>query len=184
MFSWIWKWLSKPRTLDVYAPRERLIWSYFDGIRQVRADPLVLWKRLMDQGPELSIDIKVAGSASKDAGKASDAVTRKIRDIFSLQPLKNGLEVEGTLTDAECCDLLDTFMEWCESIKKKSRPSVTSSRPTEDSTSSSAEGPTTEPSSGSGSTGSGPSSEDQGQSRTVSPSLWVLSPQESPTTAP
>lgn len=153
MWQWLLSWFRRSGP-DLYRPRERLIYRYFDGRRTVAADPQVLYKRLMAVGPELSIDITVAQSPSQDAAKASDAAVAKIRGIFGLKPLE-----EGGLTEIEAGNLLDHFVAYCEAVKKNSRTPATSapSSPAPSPPASAAGGPATASSSGSGSTASGAS---------------------------
>lgn len=153
---------------DVYHPRERLIYYYWNGAKHVAADPIALYKRMMAQGPELSIDIKVANSASKDAGKAHDALVGRIRTIFDLKPL-----TDGGLSELESAQLLDHFLVYCERLKKNSSPSPTSSTTTADSPTSSPTVPPTSNSSVSGSTANGPSTDGPGPSPMASGSPSV-----------
>ncbi len=122
MFGWIQNLLFHyyDRCLDrsmydVYEPRQRQIYSYFDGQRVIKADPVVLFKRLADVGPELDVDYRVARSQSKDARKAHDAMVAKIYRVFNIKPL-----AEGGLTETEATELLDHFITFNEAIKKKS----------------------------------------------------------------
>ena len=114
-------WFRRKDTDSFWSPRQRQIYSYWDGQKKVRADPLVLWKRIAAVGPTLSIDIKVGTSNSKDAAKAQDAAVEKIRAIFQVKPL-----VEGGLTENEACDLLEHFLAYCDQLKKNLKPSAIS----------------------------------------------------------
>lgn len=109
---------------DVYHPRDRMIYCYFDGQQEVAADPLLLYRSMMDVGPELSINIKVANSPMKDAGAAHVKMLEQIRGIFGVRPYEQG---KGGLTEHETVSLLDHFLLYCSSIKKNMKPSVTSS---------------------------------------------------------
>ena len=124
------QWLSifrKKDILDLYPVKDRTIFRYWDGAKQRSADPLVLYKRVMEIGPELSIDIKVANSVSKDAGKAYTSVVNKLRSIFEVTEYKEG---EGGLTEMEVSVLFDEFMVYCGQIKKKAKSSPTSLKET------------------------------------------------------
>lgn len=112
---------EQPET-GVYRLQDRLIYKYWNGNEEIIADPLVLYKKMMARGPELSIDIKVSTSISKDADKAHDQAILKIREIFSVKSLD-----EGGLTELETVQLLDHFLLYCEEIKKNSSYSVISS---------------------------------------------------------
>lgn len=156
IFARFWEWLKSWFTgrvrADLYRPKDRLIYSYWDGSKIVRADPMVLYQKLMERGPELSIDIKVAASPSKGAAKAHTGTIDKIRTAFALKPF------DGThgLTELEVLALLDHFLEFTEGIKKNSSPISTSPEAISDTTpTTSAAAPPTSNSSGSGSTASG-----------------------------
>jgi hypothetical protein len=134
MLNWLkslFVWHNGPVQLeDVYKPKERLIYRYWNGKEEVAVDPMVLYKRLMDKGPEISIDLKVASSASKDNRKAHDRMIGTLREVFSLESLVN-----GGLTEQETQDLMDHFLLYVESIKKNSNPtpiSVTETSPLTD----------------------------------------------------
>lgn len=121
-FSWLFSLFSSRSQTDIYKPGERLIYRYSNGQKTITADPLTLYKRVMDVGPYLSIDMKVAQSISKDAGKAHNEMILRVRGIFNVEPLE-----KGGLTELETLQLLDHFLEYCERIKKNSRQFVTSS---------------------------------------------------------
>ena len=115
MFNWFKK------SNDVYSPKERKIFSYFDGEKTVKADPVALYRRVMDKGPSLSIDMSVSTSASKDAEKAQKELVDNVRTIFNVKPLANEIECTGTLTDTEVLYLLDQFMDYASDVKKNSK---------------------------------------------------------------
>lgn len=152
ILTWLKSWFIEVDRFDVYKPRERLIYKYWDGKKLVSADPLVLYKRMMERGPELSIDIKVSTSASKDAAKAHESLVKGIREVFQVKTLE-----EGGITDLEAMDVLDHFLIYSEMVKKNSRPSQTLSAKLEDSVSPPVDGQATSNSSDSGSTENAPS---------------------------
>ncbi len=157
LLDWLKSWFSKDSIggFEVYHPGERAIYSYFDGAKMVRADPVVLYKGLMAVRSELAVDIKVANSTlvkAADAKEAHDRLIAKIRGIFGLKSLE-----EGGLTESEAYGLMDHFLVYAERVKKNLSRSPTPSTPTVASSSTSEAGQTTAPSSGSGSTASEPS---------------------------
>lgn len=115
-------WLRRRGGTNAYYPGEMQIYSYFDGKQVVRADPMTLYKRVMEVGPELAIDIKVANSVSRDANKAHEGLLKKIRTIFNVRPLE-----EGGLTEVATANLLDHFLIYTETVKKNSSLLSTSS---------------------------------------------------------
>jgi len=119
--NWLY-WILGIESSEPYSDGQRKIYTYWNGSRWVHADPLPLYKRVMEKGPILSADIKAANSGTQFAKPAHDKLVENIRSIFNITPLKNGVECDGTLTDAQVATLLDSFLEWCEGVKKNSSP--------------------------------------------------------------
>ena len=150
MFTWLKKWLGNRLSRephDLFHPQERAIYRYFNGKELITTDPMVLYKKIMEIAPELDIDIKVANSQSKDAGKSYESMLIKIRNVFTIKSL-----VEGGLTETETVQLLDHFVSFNERIKKNSPAYATSSESLGASAAYSAEVPTTSNTTPSGST--------------------------------
>lgn len=158
VFNWIrslFRRQSDP--FDVYSPQERLIYTFWNGKERIKADPIVLYKRVMARGPELSVHIKVSVSPSKNAVTAHENMLEIIRGVFLIPKPAGGspLSCEDTLTEVELLTLFDHFMLYAERLKKKSNLFVTSSSNTADSAPTSPERPPTPSTAGSGSTGNG-----------------------------
>lgn len=167
LFDWLGKWFNKRAedSVEIYKPKERRLYSYWNGTKQVEADPMVIYKKMMAVAPELHIDIKVAESKSKDAGKAHNSMINHIRNIFSLKPFE-----DGGLTEIESILLFDHFTTYCGFVKKNTNPSVTSSNNSEESNSTSNDDLATLRSSGFGSTADVLSSVEQKSSPPEPPS--------------
>ncbi len=120
--QWISSWFhyEEEEKDNLYKPKQRHIYSYWDGTNLIKADPIVLWKKVMGIWPELSIDMRVANSPSRDALQAHEAMIRKIRELFTLKSLE-----EGGLSELEAIGLLDHFLLFCNITKKNSSPSAT-----------------------------------------------------------
>lgn len=149
MLNWFLSWFRPRDSFEVYAPKERLIYEYFDGRKQVKADPMVLWKRVMDRAAGIDADRKALDfPTSKFYRPSYDNLIKQIREIFQVK----GLE-EGGLTEPECIDLVDHFTTFVGRIKKKSnRPAISPPNTLGQGDSSSVPAvPTTEPSLDSGS---------------------------------
>lgn len=119
MFRRLYFWLFKDR-YDYYHPGERKLYKYFNGKEMVTEDPMVLYKKIMDVGPELDVDWKLAMSISKDARLGHNKLVEKVRKVFAIPPLK-----EGGLTETETVDLLFHFMIYTGMIKKNSQTVAT-----------------------------------------------------------
>ena len=127
----VWNWLkslfkrgaSNAPRFDVYSPEERAIYSYNDGEKIVRADPLTLYRKIMEVGPSLAIDLKVSTSTlmkEADKTKAHYSLLKQIREIFNLKSFE-----EGGLTELETVEILDHFMTYSNDLKKKQKMNVT-----------------------------------------------------------
>lgn len=110
----------------LYRPAERKLYGYWNGHKTIWEDPLVLYKKLMEVGPELSVDIKVANSSMKGNIEASNNMVEKIRTIFDIEPYDKNNPRSSGLTQIQLADLLGHFMSYCEDIKKNSVGSPTS----------------------------------------------------------
>ncbi len=128
MIQWLLRTLGILPTpgKDLYRPSEKKLYGYWDGGKTVWQDPMVLYKKLMEVGPELSIDIKVANSPMKGNIEASNSLVEKIRKIFNL-PLYdvNNPRYSG-LTETQLTELLGHFLLYCEDVKKNIAISPTS----------------------------------------------------------
>lgn len=128
---------TKPETkkesedeFNIYKPKERLIYSYWNGKELVKADPMTLYKKVMNVGPELAIHFKVAKSQSSGAKDAHDSLIKEVRNIFGVKSLEE--EPEG-LPQLETMELLNHFLAFINRIKKNSRTLPTTSKHSEDS---------------------------------------------------
>lgn len=124
MFDWLKSWFMKPERYDLYKPSQMLIYNYWNGTVTVRADPMVLYRRMMEKAPELRIDIKVAESTlvkPEEADKARQLALTKIRNIFEVVPL----DQDKGLTEAATEELFDHFLTFLGALKKNSRTSQT-----------------------------------------------------------
>lgn len=127
MFAKFFNWLLGRTETDFYRSRERFIYSFWNGERVVHADPQVLYTRIAEHGPELSIDLKVGRSPMKGAKESHERAIQTIRDAFGFKapPADNPLECADTLTQLEVEQELNKFLSWCEELKKKLPPTLT-----------------------------------------------------------
>ena len=175
MFKWLANLFRRSEKWDVYNPGEMQIYSYFDGEKWVKADPVALYGRVSDKWLELEIDMKVSTSPSKDAAKAYKTLASKIREIFGIRALEEGFKIpeQGTLTDVAVLALLDQFLTYSGFVKKNSSPSQTTSTPSEVCKPTSPKSPPTSNTSACGSTGEPVSTAKQEPSITESKSPSV-----------
>lgn len=147
--------------LDYYKPDERLIFTYFDGSRDRRVDPLPLYKRLKDVWPELSADIRVARSPSKGADDAHSRMVEKAYKVFEAERFVDLGDGKSTgLGEVEVLELLDHFLAYTGGVKKNwSLPAISVGETSASTDSSSTAESPTPSTSDSGSTASVPSTE-------------------------
>lgn len=126
MVRWL---LSRLRSLrgsgahrfDLYAPAERQIFHYWNGVEIVKADPVELLRKMAGISAELAVNWKLALSPSGAAPRAYADMLVQIRDLFGVKPL-----AEGGLTETETIGLMDAFLEYVEQVKKNSGSTETS----------------------------------------------------------
>ncbi len=164
MISRIWNWLFPPKAdrweeLTIYKPKQRFIFTFFDGEKMVKRDPLHLYKTLMDKHAIISSDYKMSISPSKKAHEGHVNMLKGMREVFGVKTVD-----ENGLTDVEVIQLYTQFLEFSEEIKKNLPPTPPAVPPSETSPSSSGEGQTTPSSLASGSTEKCPSTSSPTQS--------------------
>lgn len=115
---------------DLWSPRERILFRYFNGEKQVLGDPLVLYKRMLARTPKLTSD------------SPQEEIVAAVRDVFAIKLQANGVDCAETLTDLEVIALWTQFLAYCESV----RPSaVTSPPPQQEATATTSNSPSTPP---------------------------------------
>lgn len=168
MIDRIRKWFTGAGTAtasaELFSLGDRMIYRYSNGKDVVAADPIRLYKRVMDVGAELSVDIKIANSPMKEAKDAHQKMLEKIRAVFDVRPLE-----EGGLTELETVELFDHFMIYVQLVKKNGSQTPTASTGTSTTTPTSTTGGpgdslATTYTSGSGSTEPVPGSDTPGPS--------------------
>lgn len=125
MLRRFWNWLRGVKPSGAYAPEERLIFTFFNGVKEVQADPLRLWRRVMAQAETLRISAKLANSASKDADQGAVTLAKTCREIFAIPEESTEIDATGTLTDDQVCAVFDRFMTYIHDVKKKSKSTLT-----------------------------------------------------------
>jgi hypothetical protein len=125
MWQWIKSFFKKSYVdrLDLYQPHERKIFTYFDGEKLVKADPMTLWQRWMDKEPVLSMDAKATRGDVPDnkfKAQAHANMLKAIRYIYNIKPFE-----EGGLMQYETTELHASFAQYCFELKKNSNTSQT-----------------------------------------------------------
>lgn len=112
MFGWLF-----PSSDPTFIPeKQRNIYRYFNGVKVVASDPMEIYRAIMDVAGDLEGDIQVAFSAFKlkGAAEAHNNMIAKLHSIFKINHLK-----DGGLTDMECVDLLNHFLDFCNKIRNQ-----------------------------------------------------------------
>ncbi len=146
MLNWFFNLFRRHEKWDVYNPGEMQIYSYFDGEKWVKADPVALYGRIADKWIEIDADMRAATvPESKFAAKAYKDLSANVRKIFDIRPLEEGFKIpeKGTLTDVAVLALLDQFLTFSGFVKKNSSQSPTTSIPSEECKPTSTENPAT-----------------------------------------
>lgn len=123
MLNWLKSWFT-PKTPtptnppNLWRPKERLIFSFFDGKENRSVDPMPLYRKVRDIEKEVAADLVLARSQMKDALKGWSLAAGRIRKAFGLDEYSD----QGGLTELECVELFDAFKAWV-GVEKKSTPS-------------------------------------------------------------
>jgi len=161
MFGW------RKKDDNAYRVGERKIYSYDTGNGSVSVDPMILYKRVMDNATTIDVEGKAARSQHSKNREAHDNFIACLREVFSVKPLE-----QGGLTQLEVVALFDHFMGYVLELKKNSSQSQTLSNSGVDSpTTSAKEDQPTVNSSDSGSIAVEPTKDDPAPSPVGSPSL-------------
>ena len=92
-----------------------MLFRYWDGVRFVRADPFVLMRRLLTSGefdPDSDLK-KLELPDPKLVVKTLENISSAVRNIFDIPQFQ-----DGGLSELECVNLLKTFIEWADQLKK------------------------------------------------------------------
>jgi hypothetical protein len=136
------------KSSGMFRPKERLIYTYWDGQKDRAGDPLELIRKLTGiDGFSLEHDAKLAAGQTPEATKALGRLVEAVRSAFGVKNLE-----EGGLTETETLALLHHFLDFLREVQRDAGPLPTS-RP---STGCPANGSATGNSSASGSAASAP----------------------------
>ena len=101
---------------------QRMIFRYHNGLSVIAADPLVIWRRIINN-PGLQLD---RCAAYINAGKEPESteIVRSLCDIFGLRRYEPGTGLG--LTDLELVDVLGDFVAYMDVVKKNISRGLTS----------------------------------------------------------
>lgn len=95
--------------------RHRLLFRFWNGSRFVSSDPFVLLRRLINTDkfdPDADLK-KLKYPDPKIVTEKIGFVAEGVREIFEIKPFE-----QGGLTELECVQLLMTFSEYLDTVKK------------------------------------------------------------------
>jgi len=120
-----WKWLVN--AWRGWRQADRLIFRYHNGLFWTAADPILLWRQLLNR-PELNYD---GIAAALDAGQEpeSSQAIEALCQVFGLT--RFDARRGAGLTDLEMLDMLGDFQEYLATVKKNISPGPTSPAPGE-----------------------------------------------------
>ncbi len=175
--------VSETGRTDVFKLSERHIYRYWNGEKEVTADPIELYKDVMSVWPDIDRELTLCTFVGPNGGfndsfKAHSALLDRIRSVFKIKILH-----EGGLTNDELVLLVDHFLKYTMEVKKNWRLSPTIPQAILRALSSpSAENPPTTNTSDSGATGNVSPTDVPEKSSTESKSPSETSPPDSLTT--
>ena len=100
--------------LGFYQPKEREIYRYFNGTEVISADPLTLYKRVIDKADDLDSNIKALNFPNYNGvTECHNKLVEDLRVVFGVKSVE-----EGGLTETEVEHLLTHFLNYCDTVKK------------------------------------------------------------------
>lgn len=127
---------SKPATSAGFfgwKPKERNIYRYWNGEKDVEADPLEIQLAIANSKDDLTREIEVMGLTHPEAkgqGEAFSRVVETVRNVFKVPAFSSNGDRHG-LTAQECIELLTHFFGFLNELKKKEVFFPVTSRPKE-----------------------------------------------------
>jgi len=117
MFDFIRRWAFN---------RSRFIFSYWNGSKIVKADPMVLWRSLQQHADFSEADFRLM---KVDALRDSlvHKLANVVRDVFDIKSPD-----DGGLTELETLEVLRSFIEYTGFQKKSGEPMQTLQQPAAD----------------------------------------------------
>lgn len=101
------------------AEPERAIFSFFDGKKTRKADPMVVYRALVDD-PVFNIEVDSSLVLEANDLEASARMSAVIRKAFGIAAFD-----DGGLTEGECDSLFYAFMDWLTEKKNSGSQPLT-----------------------------------------------------------
>lgn len=111
LWHWLLAWLrpADRERYDLYYPQKRLIFHYFNGTATVPADPMTLYRKLVEQGVDMAKNLHAFHAATNEraALTAHDELVKQVNAAFNLKPFE-----EGGVTSIETLAIWDQFLKF------------------------------------------------------------------------
>jgi hypothetical protein len=132
------KWWGKLKSLfkrkeaqqqpDYYYPTDRHIFSYFNGEKEVKVDPIVLYRKMIPHKKVIFAENPSPFDSllSDDPKGYIDAIS-KIREVFDLKSFE-----EGGVTEVKCFEVLNSFIDYCHNVQGLPVGPYTPPKPTQE----------------------------------------------------
>lgn len=105
--------------------RQRFVFSYWNGHRTVKADPMVIWRLLQQCDDFREEDFKLL-SIEATRNDTVAKIAGVVRSVFSIPSLE-----DGGLTELECLGVMNSFIAYSGFQKKSGGQMQTSLSPTD-----------------------------------------------------
>lgn len=104
--------------------RKRQIFTFWDGNRLRRIDPMVVWEKLVEH--PTFVEERHVTAALRGEPEAVRIVVATVCDVFGVREWSEG---RGGLLRNECFDLLSSFYDYLDALKKNTVEHATSLPP-------------------------------------------------------
>lgn len=126
LFSWLGSFFKgEPESFGVYNPRQRILYRYHDGTKEVVADPLVLYREIMKDHKQIYEDLHKANDDGPSWEAAQQRLMEKLCSVFKVKRF-----AEGGRTDGEIISLFLHFMRYCYELHNRSKTITDANPPT------------------------------------------------------
>lgn len=117
VWKWIKSWFEPKHRLDVFKPSKRLVYTYWDGTKDVTADPMRVYKKLLAAWKPLSQSFQ---EMARGSGEAYEVAIGLLQKVFGLKTPE-----QGGLGETEVLALFRHFWEYCTSFYEEEPPAPT-----------------------------------------------------------
>jgi hypothetical protein len=104
----------------MFTKKERSIYRFWNGEKNVGADPLVIQRRLASAPDcDWEADVKILQLQTGESLSAFDRLAKAARHAFKVRDFEEIDGVQHGLLDSEIIELMVDFVAWMNELKKK-----------------------------------------------------------------